>query len=206
MTRVFVYGSLKQGYALHSALEDSKFLGTDWLDEMRLADIGAYPAMFRWPGGKDFRVYGEIYEVTNDVLKHLDLVEGVHGGFYRRETVKSTIYGDCEAYLQPYLANRYKLNLVPSGMWSGMKTLTKETVLGSPYHLYNPPPAKTPALPPPPPPAPAPAYADWGDLLDWKAEPASEKTDEVLPAKTEISRETFDDEDFRILEGGHFGG
>jgi gamma-glutamylcyclotransferase (GGCT)/AIG2-like uncharacterized protein YtfP len=90
--RVFVYGSLKQGFGNH----DHFLTGQEFLGERITADkdynmlsYGAYPAAVRvrednLEGG--YAIAGELYVVDNVTLSRLDRLEG-NGLFYRREQV-----------------------------------------------------------------------------------------------------------------------
>lgn len=87
MQRVFVYGTLKQGYCRHEALSSAKFLGTATTEpRYRLFDLGTYPGMVYDSDGA--AVEGELYEVNDECLANLDVVEGVSEGFYSREIVQ----------------------------------------------------------------------------------------------------------------------
>tara|TARA_Y100001938_G_scaffold149099_1_gene234841 strand:+ start:38 stop:412 length:375 start_codon:yes stop_codon:yes gene_type:complete len=101
MTKLFVYGTLKQGHGNHSRfLKDANFLGKAKTDrEMwALVDLGAFPAMTYG----DMQVQGEVYEVDAEQLKRIDYLEGVDSGLYDRHTIVIDIDGekhDCDTYL-----------------------------------------------------------------------------------------------------------
>jgi len=75
MPLVFVYGTLKQGFGLHRILENDKFLGEAYTinEAFDLFSSGGFP--YLWKGSH--RVRGELYEVSDETMKHLDYVEGV---------------------------------------------------------------------------------------------------------------------------------
>ena len=84
---IFVYGSLKRGYALHHLLEGQTFLGAATTFPLyRVFDLGSYPGLVDWPEG--FEVQGELYEVDAECLKRLDEAEGVDEGLYTRRVIK----------------------------------------------------------------------------------------------------------------------
>lgn len=84
---VFVYGSLKRGYALHHLLESQPCLGNAVTRPLyRLFDLGAYPGIVEWPEGLAIR--GEVYEADEDCLVALDKAEGVSDGFYARRAIQ----------------------------------------------------------------------------------------------------------------------
>ena len=92
MERVFVYGSLKRGGRLHSALHLSRFLGT-WQtkhEAYSLIDLGAFPAMTT---GGEHIVEGEMYEVDDGILKRLDMIE-LGAGYYRQRIEVKEVSGD----------------------------------------------------------------------------------------------------------------
>ena len=76
-TKVFVYGSLKRGNALHAFMESSSFIGTYRIDGYALYEYDGYsfPVAVEGIPGEDGFV-GELFEVDDAVLKRLDIVEG----------------------------------------------------------------------------------------------------------------------------------
>ena len=80
---LFVYGTLKRGGSRHWILQDFPFLGRAKAKGFVLYDLGPYPAMVYGDGV----VYGEVYDVPEEVLRDLDWVEGVPV-LYRRELIK----------------------------------------------------------------------------------------------------------------------
>ncbi len=83
MNYLFVYGTLKRGGSRHWILEDFSFLGRAKAKNFALYDLGPYPAMVP----EDGVVYGEVYEVPEEILRDLDWVEGVPF-LYRRELIE----------------------------------------------------------------------------------------------------------------------
>lgn len=85
--RIFVYGSLKRGFALHFLLEDQVFLGpARTATPCRLFDLGSYPGLLEDVQG--YPVTGELYEVTASCLAALDEAEGTAEGAYERRGIK----------------------------------------------------------------------------------------------------------------------
>tara|TARA_R100000005_G_C4926563_1_gene157433 strand:+ start:332 stop:703 length:372 start_codon:yes stop_codon:yes gene_type:complete len=115
MNKIFVYGTLKAGGRLHShGMSNSKYLGEYESDEWWvLADFGAYPGLI--PG--DRVVYGEVYEVTDETLKRLDLIEGVPNLFIRAN-IKVRPRGSDDDYMQVLT---YRFNNV-SALWDYDRT------------------------------------------------------------------------------------
>jgi len=81
--KVFVYGSLKQGFYNHSLLEQEgvKLLGMGTVSDLVLVDLGYYPGAIPRKGSM---IHGELYDINESVLANLDVLEG-HPNYYRRE-------------------------------------------------------------------------------------------------------------------------
>ncbi len=81
LTRVAVYGSLKQGFGNHRLLSDSLLLGVgDTPPDYSMLSFGSYPGVIE--GSDQIKV--EVYAVDDKTLNRLDNLEG-HPTFYRRE-------------------------------------------------------------------------------------------------------------------------
>lgn len=77
---VFVYGTLKQGGALHGHMIASKFLGEATTPpKYGLINTGWFPGLVEG----NHPVSGELYKVDETTLAHLDAVEGVPHLFSR---------------------------------------------------------------------------------------------------------------------------
>jgi gamma-glutamylcyclotransferase (GGCT)/AIG2-like uncharacterized protein YtfP len=86
-TLLFVYGTLKRGGSNQHYLAGQKFIGVArTLPGFRLFDLGQYPGMVAKADDRD-GVSGEVWSVEADCLDHLDLLEGIAEGLYRREPV-----------------------------------------------------------------------------------------------------------------------
>lgn len=101
---VFVYGTLRKHEANHHFLKEARCISQQCWTHGILYDTGnGYPAMVS--GGQ--RVYGELYEVTAEQLKRLDILEGYKGvgrdNHYERSTqVIHTDFATSEAYVYVY--------------------------------------------------------------------------------------------------------
>ena len=90
---IFVYGSLKRGYSLHSYLADQRFHAYAVTEPLyRLLDCGDYPALIK-VSTDGVAVRGEVYSVTPFCLQQLDVVECVSEGLYTREPVRLQQHG-----------------------------------------------------------------------------------------------------------------
>lgn len=78
--RLFAFGTLKQGFALHArGLRGAEFLGAYKTRErfpMLVAGPRFAPMMFNEPGA-GFQVFGELYRVDDSRLAKLDRLESV---------------------------------------------------------------------------------------------------------------------------------
>ena len=84
---IFVYGTLKRGYSNHHYLAGQQFLGEARTSPgFRLHDLGGYPGMVAHAGDRE-GVSGEVWSVDADALTHMDGLEGLAEGLYRRATI-----------------------------------------------------------------------------------------------------------------------
>jgi gamma-glutamylaminecyclotransferase len=86
--KIFVYGTLKEGFCNHRLLKDAKFLGKARTKEAYplIAPKVWYPYLIDAPGeGK--RVLGELYEVDLPTLKRIDRLEE-YPRYYIRKTIE----------------------------------------------------------------------------------------------------------------------
>jgi gamma-glutamylcyclotransferase (GGCT)/AIG2-like uncharacterized protein YtfP len=110
VTRVFVYGSLRQGLQNHRLLEGAAFLGVGWTEEgYTMVSLGRYPGVAR---GGHTSVWGELYDVDDGTLAALDLLEG-NARYYTREQVKVYVGNRWEKAWIYLLPLRKILRLIP---------------------------------------------------------------------------------------------
>ncbi|MCE2803599.1 MAG: gamma-glutamylcyclotransferase [Gemmataceae bacterium] len=116
-TRLFVYGTLKQGFGSHSLLDGAEYLGPCSTGPGHfLLDCGNYPGMVRLAGSK--AVQGELYLVDAATLARLDEHEGVPT-LYTRESIElEGVEGEAEAYF--YRRPMAGKALIPEGIWTGV--------------------------------------------------------------------------------------
>lgn len=117
MHKVFVYGSLKEGFHNAKRLGDSEFVGRGVTVDsaFEMIDLDYYPGVVR-TADEPVAIHGEVYSVTDDVLADLDYLEQ-HPGYYRREPVEITGHGPCWMYLLN--TDRHEIDgpRVESGCW-----------------------------------------------------------------------------------------
>jgi gamma-glutamylaminecyclotransferase len=103
--RVFVYGTLKQGEANHRLITNGngRFLGpATVVGNYAMRDLGWYPGVVRLGAGHSGTIHGEVYEVDNELLATLDILEG-HPTYYQRSKVSTSHeeYGNVWIYTLP---------------------------------------------------------------------------------------------------------
>lgn len=86
MYKVFVYGTLRKGERNHYLLKESVCLSDNCWVYGELHDTGyGYPVL---KPSRSFRVVGEVYVVTDEILQNLDALEGYsegsHDNLYER--------------------------------------------------------------------------------------------------------------------------
>lgn len=88
---IFVYGTLRRGEHNHSQLGPAEYVGEAWTaPHYELVNLGHYPALLE--AGTD-AVRGELYDVPDSWLSHLDAFEDVPTLYER----KSIALGDAQA-------------------------------------------------------------------------------------------------------------
>lgn len=79
---IFVYGTLRRGEHNHGHLGPARYVGDAWTQPgYELVDLGEYPALLE--DGSD-AVRGELYEVPEHWLPHLDAFEDVPDLYERK--------------------------------------------------------------------------------------------------------------------------
>lgn len=96
--KIFVYGTLRKGERNAHHLDGMTCLCENaWTKGVLCDTQRGYPAMFLNESGKSQNVYGEVYDINEDILKVIDTLEGYVPGqknnLYERITVK--VYTDC---------------------------------------------------------------------------------------------------------------
>lgn len=87
-----MYGSLKRGFGNHPVIEKGTFLSEAITTEKMwyMLSLGGFPGVVKLPPSfvdtLGYNIYGELYEVNDETLVGLDMLEG-NGSFYTRELV-----------------------------------------------------------------------------------------------------------------------
>jgi gamma-glutamylcyclotransferase (GGCT)/AIG2-like uncharacterized protein YtfP len=83
--KLFVYGTLKQGFSNNRYLETAKFHGPNVTEDstFTMVSLGFCPAV---SSNGYHAISGELFEVDDETLNRIDMLEG-NGRFYNREEV-----------------------------------------------------------------------------------------------------------------------
>ena len=103
---LFVYGTLKKGLSNSFLLNGETFLcDAVTTAGFTLYSLGDYPGMIA--GTAEERVKGELWNVSDECLQRLDVLEDVEDGLYRREFifVQGELW-DGEKRVYAYIYNR----------------------------------------------------------------------------------------------------
>ncbi len=129
MDKLFVYGTLKRGGRLHGCLKHQQFLG-EAITPPKYDLIGGYGFPFLVKG--EYRVKGELYEVSEEMWPLLDDVEGVPQ-LYLRELVEVLPLGiynipPDDGNVWGYVSNMEHKRLSSEGLFVDHDNMTKEWI------------------------------------------------------------------------------
>ena len=108
--RIFVYGTLKDGFPNHRYLWGCRFIGIDAVNG-KLYNLGAFPGL---KASEDGRVSGEVWECPAKTTETLDFLEG-HPTFYKREPTVTV--GGIEVQTYYYQGACDERSRIESGNW-----------------------------------------------------------------------------------------
>lgn len=83
--KVFVYGTLKQGFGNSGLLNRASYLGNAYI-KGNMYSLGVFPAVSL---DGNYRILGEVYRIDEEILSELDRLEGFPW-FYHRSLVRTT--------------------------------------------------------------------------------------------------------------------
>ena len=112
--RVFVYGTLKQGFPNHFFLAWQKSLGPAVTVEPYALYEDVYPLVCKKEHISPIR--GEVYEVGDTILKRMDTLED-HPEYYRREEVEVELESGKRVMAWVYFFPEPRGRLYPEGDW-----------------------------------------------------------------------------------------
>lgn len=119
--RVFVYGTLKEGWGNWGAYlennDGARLLGRCRVTgALGLRDLGYFPCAVKTDDGIDRSIVGEVYVVDNATLDALDGLEG-HPDWYCREKV-NTPWKSAWIYYMPDRGVEGASDFIESGIWN----------------------------------------------------------------------------------------
>ena len=114
---IAVYDSLREGLVFNTTLEGSPKIGEfTTLPEFCLMDIGAEPVLLQ---NFNLSVVMEVYEITNELLKGIDIYYGFYYENYDlNENIRKKIntpYGEAYVYINNIIIKEAKI--ISSGDW-----------------------------------------------------------------------------------------
>ncbi len=119
MHKIFVYGTLRKGaraYDWYLSGEDTNYVGPAAI-RGDLHDMGSYPAVINADEPRsEGIVLGDVFEVTDETLKHLDAYEG-YPYLYQREVVNTRDGQEVQVYVYGDVEDAMRRPLVESGDW-----------------------------------------------------------------------------------------
>lgn len=120
--KVFVYGTLKQGFPNHHLLMEhyAKFISTDTLTGYCMYSAGTFPFITKNLKNLTQIVHGEVYEVSKSCLQALDKLEAfdltdTKGSLYLRVPITTNNLVSCYTYVGNNFEPIYPI--VKSGNW-----------------------------------------------------------------------------------------
>jgi len=120
MTNVIVYGTLKRNGRFSDYLRGQKYVKQVNLSGFNMYDSG-YGFPFVVEGKETDVIYGELYEVNDEVLNIIDQVENVEGGLYSRINLEET-YPSIKVPTYLYVSKLSHFDSdaqeIPYGYWS----------------------------------------------------------------------------------------
>lgn len=104
---LYVYGTLRKGRANHHYLDGAKYLGEYITDNNYTLIVSGLPFLVKRKGAG---VKGELYQVTPDMIREIDKLEGVPS-FYKRELIHVTSFetgqtAEAYTYVHPDIFNK----------------------------------------------------------------------------------------------------
>lgn len=85
---MFIYGTLKRGGSNHHYMRGQQFIDVArTVAAYRLHDMGGFPGMVPDDNGTGLSIEGEVWDVTEECLTRLDVLEAIDEGEYLYEVV-----------------------------------------------------------------------------------------------------------------------
>jgi len=125
MTKIFVYGTLKQHHSNFGVIKSGIFCGAGQLPKssgFRMVSLGAFPALIISDKKSSQDITGEIWEVDDATFKNVDYLEGYPTFYDRDKHMVLDSEGNkhkCWTYFLPDRDNTDQLKSVQGGVWLG---------------------------------------------------------------------------------------
>jgi gamma-glutamylaminecyclotransferase len=124
--KIFVYGSLKKNFGNNRFLINSNFISNAYIEgKYKMINLGSFPGVLKSNNIK--KIFGEVYEVNNNVLSNIDALEG-NPTFYKRIDENAVLENNEIVKVQFYLLNDYYKNFclkeIEDGIWNEEKYKT----------------------------------------------------------------------------------
>ena len=131
MTKVVVYGTLRKGYGNHHLLETSSFLGNCLTKDKYSMFASGIPFVNKKINKT--QIVGEVYEVTEPVLRRLDMLEGYspedhENSWYKREEIPVVMEDQSETNAFIYFNNVETGTEVESGDYTVYRKRQQESL------------------------------------------------------------------------------
>jgi len=85
---LFTYGTLKSGHVRYRYLQGQRYLGVGITNpDHKIYQLSGHPALTDYEHQKGNFIHGELYEVDEECIKQLDIVEAVAHGLYERKPI-----------------------------------------------------------------------------------------------------------------------
>ena len=118
MYNIFVYGTLMRGERANSYLSAAKYVGEFRLKDYALYNLGWFPGIRPMSGSC---VYGEVYEVSQKMLREMDRYEGEGYLYHRTEVVVDNGSEEVNALAYVYAKEIFG-DVIEGGNWKTRKT------------------------------------------------------------------------------------
>jgi len=86
MIKVFVYGTLKRNYHNNSIIEKETFISEGFLsreNRFKMVSMGSFPAIIPAQGPESQDIEGEIWNLSEEGFKKVDILEGFPNFYWR---------------------------------------------------------------------------------------------------------------------------
>ena len=125
MSKLFVYGTLKQHQPNFRIIKNGVFCGVGKLDKSngyRMVSLGAFPALIPASSDQSQHIHGEIWDIDEEQFKNVEYLEGYPTFYDREKLMVKDSRGkehECFIYFLPDKLGSKELTSVDMGTWLG---------------------------------------------------------------------------------------